>query len=114
MVFGSLALRDLADVALDHVAVTRLIHVADKLHGNLAPRFRFQRQICIANIPILLQSFEHGFVRLHVLERTKLPDGFADHFAVRKTQQCNQERVHIADASRANVQNQDAVLRRFE
>jgi hypothetical protein len=50
------------------------------------------------------------FVFLDVLERTQFADGFADHFVVGKTQKFNQKRIHIRDASRVNVQNQDAVL----
>ncbi len=91
-----------------------MIHVADKLHGDLAAIPRFQRQVFIADIPFLLQLLEHGLVGHDVLERTKFPDGFADQFAAGKAQQLDQERVHIADAPRVGFQNQDAVLRRFK
>ena len=49
---GSFALRDVADIALDHVVVTDLIHVADKLHGDLVTVARFQRQVFVADIPV--------------------------------------------------------------
>ena len=79
-------LRDIADVALDHLFVTGLIHVADKLHGNLAAIPRFQGQVFIADISVLLQPLQHGLIGLDVLERTQLADGFADHFITGKTQ----------------------------
>ena len=108
------ALRDVADVALDHIAVAGLIHVADKFHGNLATVSRFQRQVFGADIPLLVQLLELGLVGHDVLERAKFPDGCADQFAAGKTQHLHQERVHIADSPRVGFQNQDAVLRRFE
>jgi len=80
------AIRDVADVALNHFFVTGLIHVADKLHGHVAAILRFQRQVFIADIPVLLQSLQHGLIGHNVLERTKLADGFADHFTAGKTQ----------------------------
>jgi hypothetical protein len=40
-------LRDVTDVALNHLFVAGLIHVADKLHGNAAAIARFQWQIFI-------------------------------------------------------------------
>jgi len=36
------ALRDVANVALDRIQVAGVIHIGDKLHGNLAAIFRFQ------------------------------------------------------------------------
>ena len=51
---GALALRDVADVALNDFFVAGLIHVADKLHGNMAVICRFQWQVFIADIPVLL------------------------------------------------------------
>jgi len=91
-----------------------LINVADELHHNLKTLLRFQRQIFVADIFLLLQLFQHRLVGLEDLERAEFGDGFADQFMVRKTQQFNQERICIGDASRFSVQNQDPVLRRFE
>ena len=108
------ALRDVADVALDHVAVAGLIHVADKLHGNLAAVFRFQRQVFVEDIALLVQLLEPGLIGHDVLERAQFPDGCADQFVVGKTQQLDQEMVHISDSPRVGSQNQDAFLRRFE
>jgi hypothetical protein len=108
------AIRDVADIALNHFYVTCLIQVADKLHGNLAAVFRFQRQVFVADIPVLLQSLQHGLIGHEVFERANFSDRLADHFPVRITQEFDQERIHISDASRVNVQNQDAILRRFE
>ena len=54
LLFSMLAYGDVADVALDHVAVTGLIHIADKLHGNAATVSRFQRQVFITDITVLL------------------------------------------------------------
>ena len=113
-IFRAFVFRDVTNVALDHVAVTGLIHVADKLDGNVTTIPCFQGQVFIADIPVPLQSLKHDLVRLDVLKRTKLADGFADHFAAGKSQYSNQERVHIGDASRVHVQNQDAILRRFK
>ena len=60
--FRLFALRDVADVALNHFSVAGLIHVADKLHGNMAAVPCFQRQVFIADIPVLLQSLQHGLL----------------------------------------------------
>src|ERR1017187_4708483 len=112
--FRVFALRDVADVALNDFFVTGLIYVADKLQGNVATISRFQWQVFIVDIAILLQSIEHDFIRLDVLEGAKLADGFADHFIAGKTQKLKKERIYIGDASRANVQYQDAIFRRFK
>ena len=114
LIFRPFALRDVANVALDHVARTGLIHVADKLHGNLAAVLRFQRQVFVADIPVLLQLLELGLVGHDVLERAKFPDGCSDQFAMGKAQQLDQERVHVADSPRVGFENQDAILRGFK
>ncbi len=114
LLFRVFALRDVANIALDHVAVAGLIHVADKLHGDVAAIPRFQRQVFIADIPFLLQSLQHDLVRLDVLERTQFADGFADHFVAGKAQQLEKEGIHIIDAAGRNIQDQDAILRRFK
>jgi hypothetical protein len=64
------ALRDVADVALNHFFVTGLIDVADKLHGNLAAILCFQRQVVITDIPVLLKTLQYVLVGHDVLERT--------------------------------------------
>ena len=48
------ACRDVADVALNDFLITGLLHIADKLHGNAAAIPRFQRQVVIADVPVLL------------------------------------------------------------
>jgi hypothetical protein len=75
---------------------------------------RFQGQIFIADIAMLLQPLQHGLVGLDVLEWTELANGFAEHFVLGKPQKFVKEWIHIGDASRVKVQNQDAVLGRFE
>jgi hypothetical protein len=75
---------------------------------------RLQRQILVPDIPVLLQPFQHGLIGLDILERAKLTDRFAEHFASGKTQQFGQERVYIVYAAPFSVQNQYAILRRLE
>ena len=94
------ALRDVADVALNHFLFTGLIHVADELHGDLATIPRFHRQIFVADIAMLLELLEPGLVGHNIPERAKFPDGCANQFGVGKAQHPHQERVYITDFSR--------------
>ena len=99
---------------MNHFLVTGLIRIADKLDGNFAAIPRFQRQVVITDIPILLEPPQHGMIGRKVLEWTEFADGLADHFVAGKPQQRDQEWIHVGDAARVKVQNQNAILRRFE
>jgi hypothetical protein len=52
--FLLLAGGDVADIALDYVAVTGSIHVADKLHIDPPPVAGFQWFVFVADVPLLL------------------------------------------------------------
>jgi hypothetical protein len=99
---------------LDHLFFAGLIDVAYKLHGNVAAILRFQRQVFIANIAILLQSLQHGLVGNNILEGTQIANSLPDHFFPRKSQQPNQIGIYVGDAPRFHLQNQNAILRRFK
>ena len=85
-VIRALALGDVADVALNDFEVAGLIDMADKLHGQVAAIPGFQRQVFIADKPILAQALQHRLIGLDALEQIKFPDGFAGHFPPGKTQ----------------------------
>ena len=109
-----LALRDVTNVALNNFFVTHLIHIADKLHGDFATVSRFERQVLVTDVPMLLKSLQHGLVGLHVLKWTKLTNRLPNHFISGEAQEFYQERIHVGDAPRVDIQNQDAVFCRFK
>ena len=108
------ALGDVADVALNHVTIAGLIYIAHKFHGNVTAILRFQRHVFITDTAMLLQLLELCLVGRDVLGRPKIPDGFSNQFSAGKTEEFAEKGVHIVDTSSINIQNQDAVPRRFE
>src|ERR1700733_13690535 len=69
-ILRALALRNVTNVALNHLPITRLIDVADELYGNVAVIHRFQRQVFIPDITVFLKSLEHRLIGLNVLKGT--------------------------------------------
>ena len=55
-------LRDVTNIALDHLSVSRQVNVAHELHGNLTSIMCFQRKIVVAHITMLKKLDELGLV----------------------------------------------------
>ena len=112
--FRLLALGDVADAALDILPAVALIDGADEFHFNPPPGAGFQCQVLVADVFLLLQLREVLLVGDDVLEKPQLPDFLAQKFLMRETQQLDQEWIYIHDHPRPGIDDQDAVLGRFE
>jgi hypothetical protein len=94
--------------------VIYIIDVADKLYCDRLPALCHEWQMFISNIIVILQSLERIPGGGYVLERTHLPDISPTNGFIRKIKQLQQEGVDIDHLSRSGIENQDAILGRFE
>jgi hypothetical protein len=106
--------RDVADVALDHACAVDEVHVAHELDGDLAAIAGLERQVLVAHEVVALKLGERLLGRGDVLEHAEVPEVPADQLAVRVAGELGQERVDVIDPPGRGVDDEDAVLGRFE
>ena len=98
-----LALRDVADVALDDGVLPLGVDVADELHVDLRAGLGLERQVFVADVALLLQLLHRGLAGLRVLEQADLPQLLAQQFGVFVAQQLVEERIGVRDAGALRI-----------
>ena len=111
---GPLALRDVANVALNDFAAVDLIDVADKLHVDGPAVAGFQRQVVVTDIGFTLQLPELRLGRFGVFERANLPEFVSQQLLASVAQHIRQERVDIINLPGVRIENQNPVLGGFK
>jgi len=99
---------------LDDFFIADQINVADEFHLNQAAVFRLERQVFVADKFILLQRQKGIPADLDVLERADFPEFLFHKFFTRVAQHVDQIGVDVVYQTRLGIQDQDAVLGRFE
>ena len=108
------AFGDVPDVALDDILSVHHVDIADELDVELAAVRPFQRQVLVADVFIPLQFQEFHLTVEDVREKAQVPDPLPQELVVREAEHLDQERIDVQDRSRIRVEDQDAVLSRFE
>src|SRR5664280_1766488 len=103
-----------ADTALNHLALAHRIEIADELYINVPPVRGLQRHIFIANVLLLSQFQEVGFVCHDALEEPQVPDMLPQELLAGEPQHLGQERIHVHDHAGVCIQDQNAVLGSLE
>src|ERR1051325_7810970 len=112
--FQAAAFGDVANVALNDLAMIDLIDVADKLNFDLLPGLGFEWHIVVADIPLVLQFSESGFVFLSISKHTDLPKFLAYYLNVRIAQHVLDEGIGIEDLTLSFVEDEDGILSSFK
>ena len=71
---GEFAVGDIADIALDHAFVLDGIDVADKFHIHASSITRFERQVLVPDIPLVLQFRKGCFGSSGISKKADLPE----------------------------------------
>ena len=109
-----LAGADVADVALDDLAIVLFVDVADEFDGDVAAIAVLQGEIFVADGAGFEQLEHGGFVFGDVGEDADFPEFLADEIRERKAEDVEEEAVGVDDFPRVGIDEQNAVVSGFQ
>jgi hypothetical protein len=114
LTFGTLALGDVADVALDDAAAVLIVEIGHDFNFLMLPVPAFERQVFVANLVHSLQHLEHFPRRGLVFEQSDFIEFLPDQTVMRIAQHPGHERIGLDDFTGAGVEEENSVVRRFK
>ncbi len=109
-----LAVRDVANVALNDSLARDQVDVAHEFDVPLLTPLRFQREILVADVLVVLQLPEGDLALGDIFELADFPERLAQHLVVGVPQHVGEIGVDVGDLSAFRIQNQDPVFRGLE
>src|SRR4029077_2720296 len=99
---------------LDHFARADKINTTNKLDMDLLASLGAKWAVFVPDVLFSLQLRERGLIRSDVFKQADLPELEADDAVEGIVEQIEQKGIHVDNPATVGVEDQDAVLGRFE